>query len=363
MPARRVQQSRGDDSGYKINPLQGLGNKARLIAGLAAILLSLSACFFPPYISPEEGEKLSPGMEKKVEKEHHRAFNSQIVSLAASQGSGYTLYRLGPGDLVEISIFGVEALSNVKCRIGGDGYASLPLVGPVKLKGLTVREAQDAIARAYKTYINHPKVTLYIVEYHNYRVSVLGEVKSPSVYELKGPRSLLDVIAQAGGVTDDAAHTITVVRTENGKRRSMIIDLDQLITGKDPTGNIMVQANDVIYVPLAGSYFVDGMVRRPGAYHLTRPVTLSKALALAGGMVAGADIKKVAIYRSTKNGTRKPIIVNLEEIRSGKMADPAVQEGDVILVGKDRLQVLISKFFGFFGVHYNMYPYRFGVGQ
>jgi polysaccharide export outer membrane protein len=125
----------------------------------------------------------------------------------------------------------------------------------------------------------------------------------------------------------------------------------------------MVQANDVIYVPLAGSYFVDGMVRNPGAYHLTEPVTLSRAIAMAGGMVGGADIKKVGIYRTTKGGSRKPIIVNLEEIRTGKMADPAIQEGDVILVGKDRLQVLVSKFLGFFGVHYNMYPYRFGVGQ
>ena len=361
MPARRAQLSR--KGGIASEPLTGLGTKIRLLTGLMAILLSLSACFLPPYISPEEGEKLSPGMEKKVEKARQRAFNSQIVSLAATQGSGENLYRLGPGDVVEVSVFGVEALSDIKCRIGGDGYASLPLVGPVKLGGLTVREAQNAVAKAYKTYINNPRVTLYVSEYHNYRVSVLGEVKNPSVYELKGPRSLLGVIAQAGGVTDDADHTITVVRTENGTRRSMIINLDQLITGKDPTGNIMVQANDVIYVPLAGSYFVDGMVRRPGAYHLTEPVTLSKAIAMAGGMVVGADIKKVAIYRTMEGGGKKPIIVNLEEIRAGKMSDPQIQEGDVILVGKDKLQVLVSKFFGFFGIHYNMYPYRFGVGR
>lgn len=362
MPAKPTQRS---SRGALLGKCQSrdLARKARLFFSLAMSLILLTACFFPPYISPEEGEKLGPGMEKKIEKERQRAFNSQIVSLAATQGSGENLYRLGPGDVVEISIFGVEALSDIKVRIGGDGYASLPLVGPVKLGGLTVREAQKAVAKAYRAYINNPKVTFYISEYHNYRVSVLGEVKKPSVYELKGPRSLLDVIAQAGGVTDDADHTITVVRTENGTRRSMIIDLDQLIKGKDPTGNIMVQANDVIYVPLAGSYFVDGMVRHPGAYHLTEPVTLSKAIAIAGGMVGGADIKKVGIYRTTKEGTRKPIIVNLEDIRAGKLADPEIQEGDVILVGKDRLQVLVSKFLGFFGVHYNAYPYRFGVGR
>jgi len=337
--------------------------RIRLFISLIVVLFSLSACFFPPYISPEEGEKLSPATEKKMESEKQHTFNSQLVSAAAVQEKGDNLYRLGPGDVVEISIFGVDALSQVKCRIGGNGYASLPLVGPVKLGGLTIMEAQKAVAEAYKTYIHHPRVTLYISEYHNYRVSVLGEVKHPSVYELKGARSLLDVIAMAGGVTGDADHTITVVRTDNGTRHGMIINLDKLITGKDTTGNIMVQANDVIYVPLSGSYFVDGMVRSPGAYHLTKPVTLSKAIAMAGGMVGGADIKKVALYRTTKGGAHKPFIVNLEEIRAGKMADPQIQEGDVILVGKDRVQVLVSKFLGFFGIHYNMYPYRFGVGQ
>jgi len=113
--------------------------------------------------------------------------------------------------------------------------------------------------------------------------------------------------------------------------------------------NIVLEPGDVVYVPKAGSVFVDGYVRRPGSFPLSTPITLTQAIALAGGMLDEAAPDKVAIYRVGEKGRRFMVKVDLDKIRRGEMVDPPLKDNDVVVVPSSGVKVFVSRFLGFFG--------------
>jgi len=296
------------------------------------------------------------------------AFN-QMIFKAATSREEKTEYRLGPGDVIQVSVFGIPELEKLEGEIDSLGKVLLPLVGEVKVGGLTVPEAQKTLTKAFSKYVVQPKVSVAVKEYHSYRVSVLGEVNKPDVYALKGGRTLMDVLAMAGGLKPKASHTITLVRL--GKERtSMIIDLDRLISyGVTPEGskyNIILEPGDVVYVPKAGSIFVDGYVGHPGAFPLTTNLTVTQALAMAGGMEWEAS-HTVYVYRMEKGGGRKVVKVNVDEIREGKAKDFPLEVNDVVFVPGSGFKQFVSGFSKFFGFGWTRATggssYRLGVGN
>ena len=301
------------------------------------------------------------------------ALNSRILAMA-NTATSLRDYSIGPGDLLEISIFDIPELSKIRARVASEGLITLPLAGTVAAGGKTAMELEEALKTALASrYIRNPQVSVFLLEYRSQRISVLGAVKKPGVFEVSGPRSLVDMLSMAEGLTEQADQVVYLMRkvakasapdppgsqqraASNGKpAQEAVVEInldDLLVEGKEEL-NVPLQAGDVVHVPKAGSVFVGGSVQKPGAYFLKgRAVTVDQAIIEAGGVNHVADFENVKIFRE-RGGQRKEIIeVNLSEIEQGTKG-PLVVKNDVILVGKDGVKAFWFGLLDFF---------RFGIG-
>jgi polysaccharide export outer membrane protein len=172
------------------------------------------------------------------------ARSAQKFTDAATPGT--TGYKIGPLDVIEVAVYKVPDLTKT-VQVADTGSVSLPLVGEVQVVGRTAQDLErDLTQRLGAKYLQNPQVNVYIREYNSQRVTVEGAVKSPGVYPLKGKTTLLQTVASAGGLADNADSTIVVFRQENGKRAAAKFDLDDIRSGsaEDPA----LQAGDVIVV-------------------------------------------------------------------------------------------------------------------
>ncbi|MCB1822853.1 MAG: polysaccharide biosynthesis/export family protein, partial [Candidatus Competibacteraceae bacterium] len=144
-------------------------------------------------------------------------------------------YLIGPQDLLKIEVFGVEDL-NRSVRVNSRGQIALPLVGLVQAEGLTGEQlAADIAARLAKDYLQNPQVTIFIEEFTSQRTAVVGAVKTPGVYPLKGRTTLMQIVASAGGTTSVASGAAMVLRPEPGGTRKMLqYDLVAIRDGEVP---------------------------------------------------------------------------------------------------------------------------------
>src|SRR5574337_493193 len=234
------------------------------------------------------------------------ALNSRILAMANPDSLSGD-YRLGTGDLLEISVFDIAELSKIKARVGAEGLMTLPLAGTVAAGGKTAMELEETIKMALASkYIRDPQVSAFVLEHHSHRISVLGEVKKPGVFEVSGPRSLVDMLAMAEGLTEQSDQIVYLNRkvakssaapeapgpqpqtAANGKsvqEAVLEIKLEALLVNGREELNAPLQSGDVIHVPKAGSFFVGGAVQKPGSYLLKgREVTVDQAIIEAGGV-------------------------------------------------------------------------------
>jgi len=184
---------------------------------------------------------------------------------AAASGSGMiTLsaddYRIGPADQLEIEIFQVDELSGVE-KVNSRGYIKMPLIGSVKVAGLTREEAEDLIAQIYEAdYLQDPQVNIDIIDYASQQVTLLGAVANPGVYPLKGKTTLLQALAMAGGAGRLAdEEEIVVFRTDfSGNVVGYLVNLEEIKAGAKSDPEVI--GNDRIVVPESGSKsFVKGI--------------------------------------------------------------------------------------------------------
>ena len=245
-------------------------------------------------------------------------------------------YRIGPKDLLEITVFGLPEL-NQTVRVSEDGSITMSLLGRVEVSGLTAQELEKKLASVLdKQYTKEARVTVFIKEYQ--KVSVIGAVGRPGMYELVGPTTLLQVIAQAGGLTAQAMNELYVYRIEkDGKPTTITIKVEELMTSGNQDLNIELQPKDVVTVPIDQmlNVFVYGEVKTPGAIPFLRSkkITLLQAIAQAGGPTEWAKKTKVMIKRKDKRtGKEMKINVNLKNVTNGKIADVVLEEGDVVIV-------------------------------
>ena len=246
-------------------------------------------------------------------------------------------YRIGPKDLLEISVFGLDDL-NTTVRVSEEGKITLPLLGEVKVQGLTKTEVEKELARLLeKKYLQNPQVTVFIKEYQSKRVSILGAVQNPGPYELLGRQTLLQIISEAGGMTEDAGETIIIIRQlADGSSKTLRIPAEELIVKGDAKLNIVLQPGDIINIPVDKivHVYVFGQVRNPGALAVKRShiPTLLQAIAQAGGFGERASKGGVLIKRINKEGQEIQIKVNVKDIIKGKKKDIQLQENDVVFV-------------------------------
>lgn len=265
----------------------------------------------------------------------NEAFNATIAMLAAN---GADLdYTIGPEDLLQVTLFDIENRDGdpqrVLVRVASDGSIALPYVGEVRAQGLTPINLEGRLRSAYSKYIRQPQIAVLVREYQSYRISVVGYVKEPKVLELRGRKTILEAIALSGGLTDDAGKSIRLTRVTDEGPSSVLIDLDTIAEGRDLSANLVLVPGDVISVPKAGMFYVEGIVAKPGAYPLLTETTVSEALATAGGPdIQLANVGGTVLYRKQDDGSREAIPVNLAGLQSGSAEDFSIKENDVIVV-------------------------------
>jgi polysaccharide export outer membrane protein len=252
------------------------------------------------------------------------------VVLLTPAVSAQTEYRIGPQDVLNITVFGEQELSG-KYTVEHDGTFTFPLVGRVKAGGVTIREFEQVLKKqlADGDYLKNPQLSIAIETYRSQRILVMGEVRSPGEYLLAGDMTLLAALARAGGTVPAASHEAIVVRASHrvadkataNDAEIIRIDLADLQAG-NMTLNITLQDGDTINVPKAQSVFVSGQVKAPGAYAVERGTTVLQVLSLAGGLTdRGAD-SRIRVQRMIKG--------RLKEIKA-KLTD-IVEPGDTIIV-------------------------------
>jgi polysaccharide export outer membrane protein len=286
---------------------------------------------------------------------------------------------VGPGDLIEISVFEVEELSKIKIRIPMKGIITLPLIGQVTAAGRSALELQDEISeRLIAKYMHNPQVSVFVLEQNSQRISVSGAVRKGGVYNITSRLRFADALGLAEGLADDADHTVflmrrvpmgTVLRAQVGveppktpvpplpgetEQIMVAIDLDELAAGREEL-NVPLQAGDVVYVPRAGSYYVGGSVEKPGAFFLKSRTTVQQAVMAAGGPKDVADWNDIRLYRVKPTGEREVLSFSLNEIEKGE-APPEVHKHDVIVVGKSQTKAF------WYGV-YDFFKGIFGMGK
>ena len=206
-------------------------------------------------------------------------------------------YKLGPGDVLRISVYDNDDLLTID-RISDEGVINMPLLGQVKVQGMTISKASEHIAGLLADgYIINPQVNIFINEFRSKKAIILGRVNRPGLIEMTGPTSLLELISKAGGLSDDFGETATVKRKVEDKDVVVLVNLKSLTEGGDLSQNISVLDGDTIYVSKAGMCYVTGEINSPDAYKCGDNITVLKLIALAGGFTGKASRSSVKVIR------------------------------------------------------------------
>jgi len=271
------------------------------------------------------------------------------LALAASMAFAQDAYRIGPEDTLTVQVLDVNEVPDRPVKVDKNGYIDMPLIGRIEAAGKTTPELEAATVERLKKYVRNPRVSVHVNEYHSSPVSVLGEVNTPGVYQLSGPKHLLEMISLAGGLRADAGTTVQITREISagplnvpgarldltGKYSSAEVELTSLTSGKDPSLNILMQPEDVVSIPKADLVYVIGNVKKAGGFMLRAKerMTVLQALSLAEGMDSTAAGQKAKILRKAEPGAeRTEIAVNVKRILSNQAPDVPLQADDILFI-------------------------------
>ena len=256
-----------------------------------------------------------------------RAVYASTAQTEAAQSE--PLHMLGVGDLVAVQVFARPELS-ISAYVSDNGSLILPLVGAVKVAGLSPDDAATRIAEALRKgqFVLRPQVNITLQQSHSQQVSVLGQVHTPGRYSLESKTSVFDLLAQAGGLSADAADTGYLLRKDkSGVAQRLPIDLNNLAGNSQGPNDYRLKSGDSLFVPKSAQFYIYGEVRAPNRYKLERGMTLMQALTLGGGVTDRGSERRVEIRRSTGRGKFNLIDAHATDL---------IQADDVIRV-KQRL--------------------------
>lgn len=294
------------------------------------LVCSLSLCYAQPATAANEAES-KPAQ-------------------ASVNGSGNnatdTRYRIGPGDVLEVRVARAPELSRDTVRVDQSGNIRMPMLeNDIPAACLTEAELAQNIAKAYRKYKNNPHVDVFVKEFQSQPVAVIGAVKAPAQFKLQRQVRLLELISLVGGPTEAAGQTIQIVHGEgtiscNQSAAVTQTDAGALATYKledtlqgAPDANPYVRPGDIVQVPQADQIFVLGNVLKPSAIPLKEPITVSHAIAMAGGTAPSTKKDKIKIIRQVPGSTQKQeIAVNLNAIEKNQAQDISLQANDIVHV-------------------------------
>jgi polysaccharide export outer membrane protein len=266
--------------------------------------------------------------------------------------TGSTDYKIGSNDFLVVSVFGEPELASAG-RVSATGVISLNLLGSVPAAGMTPRELEQKIETALKDrkFLNDPHVTVTIQEYASQPVQILGAVKMPNLYQLKGDKNLISVIAMAGGLSDNVGRNIQVLRGGNGKALGDLSGQETVTVSVEDFENsrigldVPIYANDAIYVSIAESVFVAGEVVRPDEVILRngKDISVLTAYSQSGGFTRDAKRKDAVIIRIAKDGTLQDIPVNMEKMLKNEAPDVKMIPNDILYVPSNKAKAAINR--------------------
>ncbi|HEV7513530.1 MAG TPA: polysaccharide biosynthesis/export family protein [Candidatus Acidoferrum sp.] len=303
-------------------------------------------------------------------------------------------YRIGPQDLLDINIFEAPEL-NRTVRVSENGEVSLPLLGGIHVVRLTARELENTLAAKLREFLKNPHVSVMVTAIESHPVSVIGEVNKPGVFQVRGSKTLLEMLSMAQGLAPDAGDEVLVMRNagynrgqddgaqaaRGGERDSkdtdgiksragsgdsgnsgalqknatasteatndagtkqgqqsgdtIAINLRHLLNSRDPRFNVPIYAGDIVKVTRAGIVYVVGAVKKPGGFTVkgNEQMSLLKAIALAEGLSSTSSKGHTRIIRTDEgSGKRSEIPVELGKILDGKAPDMNLQAADIVFV-------------------------------
>ncbi len=308
----------------------------------AAVLLTaalISGCASQPPAS-------LPQAENAQRQEETELLNMELAAAASRQGSdtfaASSEYRIGPGDVLEIAVFQVDEL-NLTERVNGRGTIIVPLLGELQVANKTAAEIEQLLAaRLGDKYLHDPQVSVFVTEYHSQKITVMGAVKQPAVHVVQRPRSVLEMLSMSGGLNEKAGYRMYIQtmsknpETGNIEPQRLVVDLKQVLE-MDNTGPLLtmiLHGGDSIYVPKAGVVFVEGAVRRPGAYPMQGVIDVLKAIAMAGGTNWDAKEGSIQVLRPDAKDNQV-MEIDLKEVRDNKIPDLTLADGDIVVVRTD----------------------------
>lgn len=270
----------------------------------AALIATLAALFAALLLGPQA---------------HAQAPAPRPTAAAAAE------YRIGAGDVLRVSVFQNPDLT-LETRVSEGGSVSYPLLGVLKLAGMSVVEAERTIADALKNgnFVRSPQVTIVVLQVRGHQASVLGQVARPGRYPLESTdMRLSELVALAGGIAPGGADIVVITGTREGQPWREEVDLPALFqpvkAGKDP----VVLNGDTVWVDRQPLVYIYGEVQRPGPMRLEREMTLLQALATGGGLTQRGTDKGIKVHRKGEGGKVQVI--------EPAMTEP-LREGDVVFV-------------------------------
>jgi len=255
-------------------------------------------------------------------------FNCFFLSLAVSflllnSTASADDYVIGGGDTLKVSVYDHADLDS-KVRVSAQGSIFLPLIGNIKVSGMNVDQATRKIASLYSAgYIVNPQVSIFVEEYRSQKITILGQVKKPGVYELRETTTILEMVSKAEGLTTESGESAIITRKKDGKEENIKINIKELTESGDSKLNVTIQDNDTIFISKVELFYVTGEVGHPNAYSYEKDMTVLKAITKAKGLTPKASTRSIKIIRKKED---KEV-----EIADVKLDDP-IFPGDVIVV-------------------------------
>ncbi|HLA10360.1 MAG TPA: polysaccharide biosynthesis/export family protein [Pyrinomonadaceae bacterium] len=268
------------------------------------------------------------------------------------------LYRIGPGDVLDIRILNRPNLSREDVRVEGSGMIRMPLIETeIQAACHTEGELAKDIAQRYTKFYRNPQVDVFVKEYHSQQVAVIGAVNDQARFELQRRIRLLELLTYAKGPSPKAGQTINIVHappmlpcqkseTAEAEAAFSTYKLSDTLSG-DPKANPYLSPGDIVTLPEADQIYVVGNVYTPLTIPLREPITLTRAIAMAGGVKQDTRKDKIRIVRQEPgSATRKELLVDLSAIEKKRADDVALLANDIVDVqtsaGKSFLRSLIG---------------------
>ncbi len=261
---------------------------------------------------------------------------------SAPIASGMSDYLIGPLDLLEVKVLYTDDMSRT-VRVDSQGNISLPLIGSFKASNLTTEQLENVIAeKLSQDLMQNPQVSVFIKEFISLRMTVQGAVTKAGLYDFQGRATLLQAISMAGGLTEKANENKIKVIRRLSTQGADTLEFDLSLIRMNKINDPVLQNGDIVVVEQNKPIGIQGMVRKSGNYYpVGSKMTLSQIISQAEGFTDFADPSDIHVLSTTESGRQVSVVYNFEKIREGKLPDPELYPGDLVVVETSGIKSVI----------------------